>query len=107
MDDFTIKPGEPNLFGLVQGRKNAIQPGKRPLSSMAPTIVTKDGRTFMVIGSPGGSRIITIILETVMNVIDWSLGPQEAVDAPHIHHQWLPDEAFVEPMAVSPDTKNM
>ena len=71
MDDFTTKPGAPNLFGLVQGKKNAIEPGKRPLSSMSPTIVTKDGKIFMVIGSPGGSRIITITLETVMNVIDY------------------------------------
>ena len=107
MDDFTIKPGAPNLFGLVQGKKNAIQPGKRPLSSMAPTIVAKDGRTFMVVGGRGGSRIITIVLEAVMNVIDYGLDPQEAVDAPRIHHQWLPDEIFVEPMALSPDTRKM
>jgi gamma-glutamyltranspeptidase/glutathione hydrolase len=107
MDDFTIKPGTPNLFGLVQGKKNAIQPGKRPLSSMSPTIVAKDGRTVMVIGGRGGSRIITIVLEAVMNVIDYGLDPQEAVDAPRIHHQWLPDEIFVEPMALSPDTRKM
>jgi gamma-glutamyltranspeptidase/glutathione hydrolase len=107
MDDFTVKPGAPNLFGLVQGKKNAIEPGKRPLSSMTPTIVTKDGKTFMVIGSPGGSRIITIILEALINVIDYGLDPQEAVDAPRIHHQWLPDEVFVEPMALSPDTQKM
>src|ERR1700676_1873435 len=107
MDDFTIKPGAPNLFGLVQGKKNAIQPGKRPLSSMAPTIVAKDGQTFLVTGSAGGSRIITIILEAVMNVIDYGLDPQEAVDAPRVHHQWLPDEVFVEPMALSLDTRKM
>jgi gamma-glutamyltranspeptidase/glutathione hydrolase len=107
MDDFTIKPGVPNLFGLVQGEKNAIEPGKRPLSSMSPTIVAKDGRTFMVIGSPGGSRIITIVLEALMNVIDYGLDPQEAVDAPRIHHQWVPDEVFAEPMALSPDTRKM
>jgi len=107
MDDFTIKPGAPNLFGLVQGKKNAIEPGKRPLSSMTPTIITKDGKTFMVVGSPGGSRIITIVLEAVINVIDYGLDPQEAVDAPRIHHQWLPDEVFVEPMALSPDTRKM
>jgi gamma-glutamyltranspeptidase/glutathione hydrolase len=107
MDDFTTKPGVPNMFGLVQGKKNAIAPGKRPLSSMSPTIIAKDGRTFMVIGSPGGSRIITITLETAMNVIDYGLDPQEAVDAPHFHHQWLPDEVFVEPMALSPDTRKL
>jgi gamma-glutamyltranspeptidase/glutathione hydrolase len=107
MDDFTTKPGAPNLFGLVQGKKNAIQPGKRPLSSMTPTIVAKDGRTFMVIGSPGGARIITITLEAVMNVIDYGLDPQEAIDAPRFHHQWLPDEVFVEPLALSPDTRKM
>jgi gamma-glutamyltranspeptidase/glutathione hydrolase len=105
MDDFTVKPNTPNLFQLVQGRKNAIEPSKRPLSSMAPTIVTRDGKTFMVLGSPGGSRIITIILEALTNVIDYGLDPQEAVDAPRIHHQWLPDELFVEPMALSPDTR--
>ena len=107
MDDFTIKPGTPNLFGLVQGKQNAIAPGKRPLSSMMPTIVTREGKTFMVIGSPGGSRIITIVLEALMNVIDHGLDPQEAVDAPRIHHQWLPDEVFAEPMALSPDTRKM
>jgi gamma-glutamyltranspeptidase / glutathione hydrolase len=107
MDDFTIKPDTPNLFELVQGSKNAIQPGKRPLSSMTPTIVAKDGRTFMVVGGRGGSRIITIVLEAVMNVIDYGLDPQEAVDAPRIHHQWLPDEIFVEPLALSPDTRKL
>ena len=107
MDDFTTKPGAPNAFGLVQGMKNAIKPGKRPLSSMSPTIVTKGGRTFMVIGSPGGPRIITIIVETVTNVIDYGLDPQEAIDAPRFHHQWLPDEVFVEPMALSPDTRKL
>jgi gamma-glutamyltranspeptidase/glutathione hydrolase len=104
MDDFTVKPGVPNLYGLVQGAANAIRPGKRPLSSMAPTLVTKDGKIFLVIGSPGGSRIITIILESVMNVIDYGMEPQEAVDASRFHHQWLPDEVFYEPFALSPDT---
>ncbi len=105
MDDFTTKPGAANLFGLVQGKKNAIQPGKRPLSSMSPTIIAKDGHIFMVIGSPGGSRIITITLELVMNVIDYGLDPQEAIDAPRFHHQWLPDEIDVEPLTLSPDTQ--
>jgi gamma-glutamyltranspeptidase/glutathione hydrolase len=107
MDDFTIKPGVPNLFGLVQGEANSIAPGKRPLSSMAPTLVAKDGRVILALGSPGGSRIITVVLETALNVIDYSMQPQEAVDAPRIHHQWLPDEVFAEPFALSPDTTRL
>ena len=105
MDDFTIKSGVPNLFGLVQGAANAVAPGKRPLSSMAPTLVTKDGKAFLVLGSPGGSRIITITLETALNIIDHGMQPQEAVDAPRLHHQWLPDVLYAEPYALSPDTK--
>jgi len=104
MDDFTSKPGAPNMFGLVQGEANAIAPGKRPLSSMAPTIVMRDGHVFLVLGSPGGSRIITIVLETALNIIDYGMAPQEAVDAPRLHHQWLPDTIFAEPYALSPDT---
>jgi gamma-glutamyltranspeptidase / glutathione hydrolase len=104
MDDFTIKPGVPNLFGLVQGKTNVIAPAKRPLSSMSPTIVTKDGKTIMVLGSPGGSRIITIVVNTLINVVDYGMNIQEAVDAPRIHHQWLPDQITVEPYALSPDT---
>ncbi|MGS1030711.1 gamma-glutamyltransferase [Burkholderia glumae] len=104
MDDFTTKIGAQNLFGLVQGSRNAIAPGKRPLSSMAPTVVTKDGKVFMVIGSPGGSRIITITLETALNVIDYAMPPQDAVDAPRVHHQWLPDEVYYETRGLSPDT---
>ncbi|MBV8565933.1 MAG: gamma-glutamyltransferase [Methylobacteriaceae bacterium] len=104
MDDFTVKPGVPNLFGLVQGKANEIAPGKRPLSSMAPTIVTKDRKVAMVLGSPGGSRIISIVLEAAMNIIDYDMQPQEAVDAPRIHHQWLPDTVFTEPFGLSPDT---
>ncbi|WP_225771285.1 gamma-glutamyltransferase [Inquilinus sp. Marseille-Q2685] len=104
MDDFTVKPGVPNLFGLVQGKANAIAPGKRPLSSMAPTLVTKDGEIALVLGSPGGARIITITLQAALNMIDFGMAPQEAVDAPRIHHQWLPDEVFAEPRALSPDT---
>ncbi|SJZ92579.1 gamma-glutamyltransferase [Consotaella salsifontis] len=105
MDDFTSKPGAANLFGLVQGKANAIAPGKRPLSSMSPTIVTKDGQIFMVVGSPGGSRIITITLEAILNVIDHGMDIQAAIDAPRIHHQWLPDKVFAEPFALSPDTR--
>ncbi len=104
MDDFTIKPGVPNLYGLVQGEANAIEPRKSPLSSMSPTIVSKDGKPFMVIGSPGGSRIITITLEAIMNVVDHGMDLQEAIDAPRIHHQWLPDKVYMEPRALSPDT---
>jgi gamma-glutamyltranspeptidase/glutathione hydrolase len=104
MDDFTVKPGVANFFGLVQGAANAIKPGKRPLSSMAPTLVTKDGKVLLVLGSPGGSRIITIIVEAVMNIIDYGMEPQEAVDAPRLHHQWLPDQIFYESFGLSPDT---
>ncbi len=108
MDDFTIKPGTKNLYGLVQGATNAVAPKKQPLSSMSPTLITKDGKTFMVLGSPGGSRIISITLQTALNVIDHGMGPQEAVDAPRIHHQWLPDEVFYETRGLSADTlKNL
>jgi len=104
MDDFTTKPGAANLFGLVQGENNAIAPGKRPLSSMSPTIVMKDGKVFMVIGSPGGSRIISIVAQVIIDVIDYGMTIQEAVNAPRIHHQWLPDQITVEPFALSADT---
>lgn len=107
MDDFTVKVGEQNLYGLVQGATNSIAPGKRPLSSMSPTLVTKDGKTFMVLGSPGGSRIITITLQTALNVIDHGMAPQEAVNAPRIHHQWLPDEVYYEQRGVSADSLNL
>ncbi|GGA99173.1 gamma-glutamyltranspeptidase [Brucella endophytica] len=107
MDDFTAKPGVPNLYGLVQGEANAIAPKKTPLSSMSPTIVAKDGKPFMVIGSPGGSRIITITLEAIINVIDHGMNIQEAIDAPRIHHQWLPDRVYMEPYALSPDTQRL
>ena len=102
MDDFTVKVGAQNLFGLVQGTRNSIAPGKRPLSSMAPTIVKKDGKVFMVVGSPGGSRIITITLQTVLNVIDYGMTPQDAVTAPRIHHQWLPTRSITKPTACRP-----
>jgi gamma-glutamyltranspeptidase / glutathione hydrolase len=104
MDDFTAKPGVPNLFGLVQGKANAIAPGKRPLSSMTPTLVLKDGKPVLVVGTPGGSRIITTVLEIIVNVIDHGMTLQEAVDAPRIHHQWLPDTIAGEPYAFSADT---
>ena len=104
MDDFTSKVGVPNLYGLVQGEANVIAPGKRPLSSMSPTIVTKDGKPVMVLGTPGGSRIITSVLHTIINMVDYGMNVQEAVDAPRFHQQWLPDVTFVEPYALSPDT---
>ncbi|MEH2489067.1 gamma-glutamyltranspeptidase/glutathione hydrolase [Bradyrhizobium sp. AZCC 2230] len=107
MDDFTAKVGVPNLYGLVQGEANAIAPGKRPLSSMSPTIVTKDGKTVMVVGTPGGSRIITAVLQTMINAIDYGMDAQEAVDMPRIHQQWLPDLTNVENYALSPDTRKI
>lgn len=105
MDDFTSKPGVPNLYGLVQGVRNDIRPGKRPLSSMTPTIVTKNGKLFMVTGSPGGSRIITIVLDTLLNVIDYHMNVQQAVDAPRYHMQWLPDVVQYEPGAFTPQMR--
>jgi gamma-glutamyltranspeptidase/glutathione hydrolase len=102
LDDFAAKPGVPNAFGLVGGAANAPGPGKRPLSSMTPTIVLKDGKPFLVTGSPGGSRIITTVLQVVTNVIDQRMNIARAVAAPRIHHQWLPDEVSVE-QGVSPD----
>jgi gamma-glutamyltranspeptidase/glutathione hydrolase len=107
MDDFTVKLGVPNGFGLVQGQANAIAPGKTPLSSMTPTIVTKDGKTFMVLGTPGGSRIITVVALTIINVVDYGMNIQEAVDAPRFHQQWLPDVTNVERFALSPDTEKL
>jgi gamma-glutamyltranspeptidase/glutathione hydrolase len=104
MDDFTSKPGVPNLYGLVQGDANAIAPGKRPLSSMSPTIVSKDGKPVLVLGTPGGSRIITAVLHTIVNLIDYGMNVQEAVDAPRFHQQWLPETTSVEAFALSPDT---
>jgi gamma-glutamyltranspeptidase/glutathione hydrolase len=107
MDDFTAKLGVPNLYGLVQGEANAIAPGKRPLSSMSPTIVTRDGKPVMVVGTPGGSRIITAVLHTILNVVDYGMTIQEAVDAPRFHQQWLPETTNVEPFALSPDTQKI
>jgi gamma-glutamyltranspeptidase/glutathione hydrolase len=107
MDDFTSKVGVPNLYGLVQGEANAIAPGKRPLSSMSPTIVSKDGKPVFVVGTPGGSRIITAVLHTILNVVDYGMNVQEAVDAPRFHQQWLPDVTNVEPYALSPDTRKL
>jgi len=107
MDDFTAKPGVPNQFGLVQGEANAIAPGKRPLSSMSPTIVSQDGKPVMVLGTPGGSRIITAVLLTLINTIDHGMNVQEAVDAPRFHQQWQPDSTGLEAYALSPDTQKL
>ena len=107
MDDFTAKLGVPNMYDLVQGSANAIAPGKAPLSSMTPTIVTKDGHLTMVIGSAGGPRIITLTLEALINVIDHGMTVQEAIDAPRIHHQFLPDTVYLERFALSPDTQRL
>ncbi|MFN0278223.1 MAG: gamma-glutamyltransferase [Pyrinomonadaceae bacterium] len=105
MDDFTSQPGKPNLYGLVQGERNAIQPGKRPLSSMTPTIVLrKDGSFWFALGARGGPRITSAVLQTIINVIDYDMDIQAAIDTPRIHHQWLPDEITYEPDEMSPDT---
>jgi gamma-glutamyltranspeptidase / glutathione hydrolase len=103
MDDFAAKPGAPNMFRLIQGEANAIQPGKRPVSSMVPTMVLRDGKLFMVVGSPGGSHIITAVLQVFLNVVDFGMNAQDAVDAPRFHHQWLPDKLYLE-KGFSPDT---
>jgi len=97
MDDFSSKPGEPNMFGLIGAEANSIQPEKRMLSSMTPTIVEKNNKLYMVVGSPGGSTIITSVMQTILNVYEFNLGMQEAVDAPRFHHQWLPDVVTFEP----------
>jgi len=103
MDDFASKPGSPNLFGLIQGEGNKIEPGKRPLSAMSPTILEKDGKFFMAVGAPGGPRIISAVLQVILNVVDFKMNAQEAVDAPRVHHQWMPDRLSVE-HGISPDT---
>lgn len=106
MDDFAARPGKPNMYGLVQGERNAIQPKKRPLSSMTPTIVLrKDGSVWFALGARGGPRIISAVLQSVMNVIDFGMDMQDAIDAPRIHHQWLPDQIIYEPFGMSPDTR--
>ena len=107
MDDFTIKIGVPNMYGLVQGEANAIAPGKRPLSSMSPTIVSQNGKPVMVVGTPGGSRIITAVTHTILNVIDYGMNVQEAIDAPRFHQQWLPDLTNVDTFGLSPDSRKM
>ena len=108
MDDFSAKPGVPNMFGLVGNEANSIAPKKRMLSSMTPTIVEKNGELFMVVGSPGGSTIITSVLQTILNVYEYKMSMQEAVNAPRFHHQWLPDEITFEPNTFDTETlKNL
>jgi gamma-glutamyltranspeptidase/glutathione hydrolase len=103
MDDFAAKPGEENLFHLIQGEANAIQPGKRPLSSMTPTILARGGKPFLVLGAPGGSRIINGVFQVILNVVDFHMNVQDAIDWPRFHHQWMPDQLYLE-SGISPDT---
>ena len=105
MDDFAAKPGTPNMFGLIQGERNAVAPRKRPLSAMTPTFVLrKDGSLWFAVGSPGGPTIINTVLQVITNIIDFDMNIQQAVDSPRIHHQWLPDEIVYEPFGMSADT---
>lgn len=104
MDDFAAKVGVPNAYGLIQGEGNSVQPGKRPLSSMTPTFVLKDGKLLLVVGSPGGPTIINTVLQVIVNVIDHRMNVQQAIDAPRLHHQWLPDVVRWEPFGISSDT---
>lgn len=106
MDDFMTEPGAPNQFGLIQGEKNAVGPGKRPLSSMSPTFVLrKDGTLYFAVGSPGGPTIINTVLQIILNVVDHDMNLRQAIDAPRLHHQWLPDEIAAEPAGLSGDTE--
>ncbi len=106
MDDFSSKPGAPNQFGLLGSEANSIQPQKRMLSSMTPTIVLKNDKPFLIIGSPGGSTIITVVLQVIMNCIDFHMNIKEAIEAPRIHNQWLPDEIYAEPFGLSSDVRD-
>jgi gamma-glutamyltranspeptidase/glutathione hydrolase len=106
MDDFAAKPGTPNAFGLIQGERNAVAPRKRPLSAMTPTFVMrKDGTLWFTIGTPGGPTIINTVLQAIINIVDHDMSIQGAIDAPRIHHQWLPDEIVHEPYGLSADTQ--
>lgn len=105
MDDFTSKPGVPNAYGLLQSENNAIAPRKRPLSAMTPTIVLKDGKVWFAVGSPGGPTIINTVLQVVVNVIDFGMNIQQAIDAPRFHHQWMPDRISFEPLGINRDTR--
>lgn len=105
MDDFTSKPGVPNAYGLLQSENNAIAPRKRPLSAMTPTIVLKDGKVWFAIGSPGGPTIINTVLQVIVNIIDFGMNIQQAIDAPRFHHQWMPDRIQFEPIGINRDTR--
>ncbi|MFY9556714.1 MAG: gamma-glutamyltransferase [Blastocatellia bacterium] len=105
MDDFTSKPGVPNAYGLLQSENNAIAPRKRPLSAMTPTIVMKDGRVWFAIGSPGGPTIINTVLQVIVNIVDFGMNIQQAIDAPRFHHQWMPDRIDFEPLGINRDTR--
>jgi len=107
MDDFASKPGEANMYRLIQGERNRIAPGKRPLSSMTPTVFLKDGRAILALGSPGGPTIINTVLQVSLNVLVHGMNIQEAIDAPRIHHQWQPDRIFWEPWGINPDTRKI
>src|SRR5207244_4786378 len=104
MDDFTSKPGVPNAYGLLQSDANAIAPRKKPLSSMTPTIVLRDGKPWLALGSPGGSTIINSVLQVIVNVIDYGMNLQQGVDAPRFHHQWLADKIAYEAFEFPRDT---
>ena len=106
MDDFSIQPGVPNQFGLTGGEANKVEPNKRMVSSMTPTIILKDGRPYLIVGSPGGSTIMTAVLQVILNVLDFNMNIQRANDAPRIHHQWLPDRIDFEPFGLTEDVKN-
>src|SRR5204863_6834966 len=103
MDNFAANPGKTNHYGLRQGEVNAIQPGKRPVSSMTPTILLKDGKLFMIVGTPGGPTIPNSVMQAIVNAIDFGMNAQDAINAPRVHHQWYPDTLLMEP-GFSPDT---
>jgi gamma-glutamyltranspeptidase / glutathione hydrolase len=107
MDDFTSKPGVPNAYGLLQGDANAIAPRKRPLSAMTPTIVLKDGKVYFAVGSPGGPTIINTVLQVIVNIVDFNMNIQQAIDAPRFHHQWMPDQIRWEPYGLNQDTRRV
>src|SRR5260370_40292138 len=103
MDNFAADPGKTNQYGLIQGEANAIQPGKRPVATMTPTILLRDGTLYMIVGTPGGTTIVNSVLQSLVNVVDVHMNAQDAVSAPRLHHQWYPDKIFMEP-GFSPDT---
>jgi gamma-glutamyltranspeptidase/glutathione hydrolase len=107
MDDFTSKPGVPNAYGLIQGEANAITPRKRPLSAMTPTIVLEGGKVSFAVGSPGGPTIINTVLQVIVNVVDHGMNLQQAINAPRVHHQWMPDSVKWEPFGLNADTRKI